>query len=361
MLVHVIYYDPRLILHLTHLLLLIVTVLSSLVFDAGVAAWEMKYYYDTTRPFTLINEMFFGSKVPDWRCKPAIQDPYCQTAFTDDKSPHWRPYQLRRNIVPPFPDIPSGHSAFSTSSSVVLRNLLGTNEFNFISEPFKSRFDLTAGFDGDVANGNEDTTLSYATFSEAADEAGISRLYGGIHHMNGNVLGLEMGARVGHKTMAFLRDIFNEPTLGRSPVDDVWNDLIFGTGLNDTLTTKCSPTTPIVEVYGFYGDDGKLYSLYYAWQNDRYRACHHFNISCIAKPPFIIFLSLLQSWNIQEIVDLQVSLVGVIVIPSRLLVRELISKITRRGLTRLKSWATAEISLHRLSTELPRLVLVALQ
>lgn len=279
MLVHVIYYDPRLILHLTHLLLLIVTVLSSLVFDAGVAAWEMKYYYDTTRPFTLINEMFFGSKVPDWRCKPAIQDPYCQTAFTDDKSPHWRPYQLRRNIVPPFPDIPSGHSAFSTSSSVVLRNLLGTNEFNFISEPFKSRFDLTAGFDGDVANGNEDTTLSYATFSEAADEAGISRLYGGIHHMNGNVLGLEMGARVGHKTMAFLRDIFNEPTLGRSPVDDVWNDLIFGTGLNDTLTAKCSPTTPIVEVYGFYGDDGKLYSLYYAWQNDRYRACHHFNVS----------------------------------------------------------------------------------
>jgi len=100
------------------------------VYDAGIASWEMKYYYDSVRPFTVINELFDGSTVPDWRGN--------QTAKPADKG-HWRPYQLRRNIVPPFPDCPSGHSSFSTSAATVMRNLLQTNDFDFTSEEFKSR------------------------------------------------------------------------------------------------------------------------------------------------------------------------------------------------------------------------------
>jgi membrane-associated phospholipid phosphatase len=218
------------------------------VFDAGIAAWEMKYHYDSVRPVTTINEMFEGSEVSDWRGN--------RTANIDDKD-HWRPYQLRRNIVPPFPEAPSGHSAFSTSSSVVLRNLLDTNVFDFVTEPFNSRFDLTDGFDGDPDNGNEDVVLEFKTFSQAADAAGFSRLYGGIHPMTGNVVGLNMGARVGHLTLTYLREIFGDDALGRDPIVNVWDDIVFGTGKDDDLHADCVPGS-LMEVYGFYGDDGAV-------------------------------------------------------------------------------------------------------
>lgn len=116
------------------------------------------------------------------------------------------------------------------------------------------RFDKNEGFNGDHADGNENTTLSYDTFSQAADAAGFSRLLGGIHCMQGNILGLEIGAQVGHKTVTFLREIFGETDLGADPVANVFNDIIFGTGKEDTLTANCVEGSP-VEVYGFYGDD----------------------------------------------------------------------------------------------------------
>merc|ERR1712194_780207 len=167
----------------------------------------------------------------------------------------WRPYQLRRNIVPPFPDIPSGHSAFSTSASVVLRNLLGTNVFNYTTDPFISRFDLDDGFDGQPDNGNEEATLSWETLSQAADAAGYSRLLGGIHMMQGNMIGLEMGARVGHSTLKHLRHLFGDSDLGQDPVEDIFEHIITGTGQDDApLIAPCVQDSP-VEVYGFYGND----------------------------------------------------------------------------------------------------------
>jgi len=224
---------------------------SMTVFDAGVAAWGMKYEEDTVRPVTTINELFKGSEVGDWRGN--------RTATIDDKD-LWRPYQLRRNIVPPFPDIPSGHSAFSTSASVVLRNLLGTNVFDYTTEPFNSRFDLDDGFDGDPANGNEDTVLNWKTLSQAADAAGFSRLLGGIHMMQGNMIGLEMGARVGHSTLKHLRHLFGDNDLGQDPVEDIFEHIVTGTGQDDALlVAPCVQDSP-VEVYGFYGNDVLVFS-----------------------------------------------------------------------------------------------------
>ena len=50
------------------------------------------------------------------------------------------------------------------------------------------RFDLVDGFNGLPEDGNEDTTLSYKLFTEAADAAGFSRNLGGIHFMQGKQL-----------------------------------------------------------------------------------------------------------------------------------------------------------------------------
>ena len=200
-------------------------------------------------------------------------------ANVDDRG-FWRPYQLRRNASPPFPDVPSGHSVFSASASVVLRGLLRTNVFDFTTEPFASRFDTGKGFDGDPGNGNEvgfplclypkystqydltaplrpllqNVTLDFKTISQAADAAGYSRLLGGIHMMQGNVLGLEMGAKIGHSSLKFLRTIFGEDDLGPDPVRDVDADIVFGTGRDDALlVAPCGAGT--AEVYALYGDD----------------------------------------------------------------------------------------------------------
>lgn len=219
------------------------------VFDAGIAAWDMKFAFDSVRPVTAVNELFFGSVVSDW----TGETPGNRVANIDDRN-FWRPYQLRRNASPPFPDVPSGHSVFSTSASVVLRNLLRTNVFDFTTEPFRSRFDTDKGFDGNPENGNEDVTLDFKTISQAADAAGYSRLLGGIHMMQGNVLGLEMGAKIGHSSLQFLRVIFGENDLGLDPVQDVNTDLVFGTGRDDALLVAPCGVGP-VEVFALYGND----------------------------------------------------------------------------------------------------------
>jgi len=213
---------------------------------------------------------YAGSTVSDWRSD--------KEAVIDDRN-QWRPYQSDKSLTPPFPDVPSGHSAFSSSASVVLQGLLGSNVDDFTTEPFKSRFDLEKGFDGLSTNGNEDYQLSYKTHSSAADASGYSRLYGGIHLMQGNLVGLDMGVRVGHSSLAYLRQLAGDQNLGNDPVEDVFRGLVFGTGEDDDLVAPCIRGSP-VEVYGWYGDDVLEFntsgncgpvSLFGGWGADTFR------------------------------------------------------------------------------------------
>ncbi|EJK74535.1 hypothetical protein THAOC_03780 [Thalassiosira oceanica] len=218
------------------------------VFDAGIAAWDMKYFYDSVRPVTAINELFYGSMISDWTGSAQ----HNKVANLDDRN-FWRPYQLRRNSSPPFPDVPSGHSAFSSSAMVVLRLILGTNVFGFVTEPFQCRFDTSGGFDGDASNGNEYTTLDFKYLSEATDAAGFSRLLGGIHMMQGNIVGLEMGTKIGHGVVGHVRSLFGED-VGDDPVNDIDSDILFGTGGDDVISVPCN-VDGNSEAYGYYGDD----------------------------------------------------------------------------------------------------------
>lgn len=221
---------------------------SQAVFDAGVTAWDSKFHFDSVRPYTVINQLYLGSVLPSFRGDVV--------AGTDDRNV-WFPFQLRRNFTPPFPDVPSGHSAFSYAATTVISQILSSNIFDYQSEAFISRFDLTDGFDGDAQNGNEETTLSWEFLSLAAEEAGRSRLYGGIHMMDGNWIGLKMGIQTGHAALAKVDALFSGAINDDAP-DSVWLDsgpsLNFGTMKNDQITLSVVDDKP-VEVYGFYGDD----------------------------------------------------------------------------------------------------------
>jgi hypothetical protein len=95
-------------------------------------------------------------------------------------------------VTPPFAEYPSGHSTFSAAAAEVLRRCTG-------SDAFGATATIEAGSShiepGRVPAG--DVTLHWDTFSAAADEAGLSRRYGGIHFRQGDLVGRAVGRRVG--------------------------------------------------------------------------------------------------------------------------------------------------------------------
>merc|ERR1711933_372620 len=93
------------------------------------------------------------------------------------------------------------------------------------------------------------------TISQAADAAGYSRLLGGIHMMQGNVIGLEMGAKIGHSSLQYLRGLFGEDDLGMDPVQNVDTDLVFGTGRDDNLESTVGEECGPVNLFGGFGAD----------------------------------------------------------------------------------------------------------
>jgi len=137
--------------------------------DAAICAWDAKYTYDFWRPVTAI------------RNGDADGNP----ATTAD--PAWSSFI----VTPPFPDYVSGHSTFSGAASTVLAAFFGTNNLRF-----------TVGSDG--APG---VTRSFDSFSAAAAEAALSRLYGGIHYRSANDDGLAAGIAIGEWTVShYLRE-----------------------------------------------------------------------------------------------------------------------------------------------------------
>jgi hypothetical protein len=126
---------------------------SSSIFDAIITCWNTKYHYQHIRPITVINE----SIDPNWT-------PFLQT--------------------PPFPEHSSGHSAISAAGATVLTHLFGSFPFEDVSElPYIGM------------------KRNFPSFLEAAQEASISRVYGGIHYRTGVDAGAIQGKSVAEYAM----------------------------------------------------------------------------------------------------------------------------------------------------------------
>ncbi len=175
--------------------------LTGATLDAGISAWDAKRAYDFVRPATAINHLYAGEQVLAWA------GPNQGAQWIDGAD--WRPYQNPTFVTPPFAEFTSGHSTFSAASAAVLSSFSGTDAF------YDGTTRLGRDYDGD---GEEDLmgrhvvepgflmfedgpaqtiTLQWGTLWEAADEAGMSRRYGGIHFQDGDLRGREAGAQVG--------------------------------------------------------------------------------------------------------------------------------------------------------------------
>ncbi len=103
----------------------------------------------------------------------------------------WVPYQLLTNPGPAHPDYVSGHSTYSAASAAVLRLFTGSDAFNH-SVTIAARSMLY-----DPALPTAELTLRWDTFTLAACEAGLSRVYGGIHFADADLAGRRLGEQVG--------------------------------------------------------------------------------------------------------------------------------------------------------------------
>lgn len=164
-------------------------------FDAGVVAWHIKRKFDGVRPITAVRFAKQGQTIVAWGGPGRPIE-----AIPGEK---WSPYNPGNNLTPPFPGYFSGHAVFSRSSATVLSLFTGSDDFGF-------SIVLPANF-GRVEPGIplEPTTFSYATFSDAANEAGLSRLYGGIHFADDNTIAQEVGYLIGVQAWSKALTLFN--------------------------------------------------------------------------------------------------------------------------------------------------------
>ncbi len=168
------------------------------VMDTGIATWEAKYFYDYNRSVRSIRELgrlcLIGTEdvpgsgecyIDAWGGPEQGTQHILATDFITYQTPGSDP-------SPPFPEYTSGHSGFSTSGAEILKLFSGSDVYgdSITFAPGSSRFE--PGF-----TPQSPVTLSWATFTDAAHQAGISRCYGGIHFIFGDLEGRKLGRQVG--------------------------------------------------------------------------------------------------------------------------------------------------------------------
>jgi hypothetical protein len=157
--------------------------LNAALFDASIACWDAKRAYNFVRPIEAVHLLF------------------------DDS---WQPYQSLTFVTPPFPEYVSGHSTFSAAAAEVLTRFTGDNKFydgvTVLPQDVNrdGELDLLGQYIARVGSSKltknhplKAVVLQWQTFQDAANQAGLSRRYGGIHFQDSDLRGRELGTKVG--------------------------------------------------------------------------------------------------------------------------------------------------------------------
>ena len=216
--------------------------LGNAVLDAGIATWEAKIYYDYARPVRTIRELgklgligeynseLGGYAIEAWAGPGEGTQTILATDFLTYQTPGGHP-------SPPFSEYTSGHSSFSAAGAVILELFSGSNAFGaeVTFGPGESRFEY-------LLMPTEEVTLSWDSFSDAADEAGASRVYGGIHFEEGDINSRILGNTVGTEAFIAAQSFINGAEASA---------IVVGTREDDTIRAKSGSGT----FYGRAGND----------------------------------------------------------------------------------------------------------
>jgi hypothetical protein len=206
--------------------------LNGALHDAAIAAWGLKRKYQSVRPISMIRYLAERGQSSDpkrpsydpdglpliagliklddageiavraWRGNPTNPRQASGVGWILGK--RWLPYQKATFVTPSFPAFVSGHSAFSRAAAEVLAAYTGS--------PYFPGGELTQAF----ARGylefeygpSKPLTLQWATYYDAADQAGSSRRYGGIHIAADDFAGRRIGSKVGKQAYALAERYF---------------------------------------------------------------------------------------------------------------------------------------------------------
>jgi hypothetical protein len=122
----------------------------------------------------------------------------------------WMPYQLRTFVTPAFPGFISGHSTFSRSAAEVLAALTGSPYFPGGLGEFIAGRNAYLTFEKGPSS---EVRLQWASYYDAADQAGQSRLWGGIHIEPDDFVGRRLGQKVGLAAVEHARRFFDGTAL----------------------------------------------------------------------------------------------------------------------------------------------------
>jgi hypothetical protein len=181
--------------------------LTNAIFDASICCWDNKCAFDSVRPITAIRFLFRGHQVRAWG------GPYQGTRLMDGAD--WLPYQALTFPTPPFPEYSSGHSTFSAAGAEILKLFTESDDFG-ASVTFPAG---SSKFESGVVPAT-DVTLRWATFSEAANQAGFSRRFGGIHFEQGDLDARNAGRRVARQAWAKAQSYISGAEDDRDPGDE---------------------------------------------------------------------------------------------------------------------------------------------
>lgn len=166
-------------------------------FDAFIAAWEAKRYYDTSRPWTLVRYYYKGQKVVGW-AGPG-------RGVVEMPAEDWHPYSPYNFITPPFPGYVSGHSTVSAACAKVLELFTGSDRFGEVEKRKAGmmtetdfaceKIQMRLGQSPSDAKLTCDVALDLPTLSATAEMAGLSRVMGGYHIQADNIAGLDLGRK----------------------------------------------------------------------------------------------------------------------------------------------------------------------
>jgi ASPIC and UnbV/FG-GAP-like repeat/PAP2 superfamily len=222
--------------------------LNGAVHDAAIAAWGIKRAYQSVRPISMIRYLAGRGQSSDpslpsydpeglplipglielitressapgqrhadlaghvgeiairtWRGPP--KDPTQDSGVGWILGERWVPYQKATFVTPAFPGFVSGHSTFSRAAAEVLAAYTGSPYFP--GGLFEQTF--SPGYLKFERGPSEPVTLEWATYYDAADQAGISRIYGGIHIPVDDFAGRRIGSRVGKQAWALAQRYF---------------------------------------------------------------------------------------------------------------------------------------------------------
>jgi hypothetical protein len=219
--------------------------LNTALHDAACAAWSVKRHYNAWRPISAIRhcaglgqssdpglpsyhtnglplvtnliEMVTASSVSSGRhagLTPGKIAIFCwpgQPEFPDDEvsgvrwihAEDFMPYQKKTFVTPAFPGYISGHSTFSRAAAEAMTAVTGSKWF----PGGLGTFTLPSLIN--EAGPTAPVTLQWASYYDAADQVGLSRIWGGIHPPADDFPGRQVGAQVGSNVWALAKRFFD--------------------------------------------------------------------------------------------------------------------------------------------------------